>query len=164
MIVLRFITSYLIIIWYYTIFKSGDIACLRPLSFNQILLILWIRKSLRFICLFKFLKILINRTQFVFAFGGAKDEAPHSNSFDLYRTTSITRHTTCFSIFLRAPLVQVMTSVRPVFNFHLIWSLLVPFPMYLELKLTNIKTVVVTYAIGSGLVTFQYIRHSNGFR
>ena len=82
--------------WWYPIFKSSDVAYLKPSSFYNIPLILGIGYGLRFLWLFKFLNPLIKRTGFVLDLGCTKDGSTLSESFEFLITPSGTKRSTSF--------------------------------------------------------------------
>ena len=69
-------------------FKSSDIAYLKPSNFNNISLVLSIGYGLGFNCLFKVIKSLRKHNRFFLGLGCAKDGDRHSESFDFSSTYS----------------------------------------------------------------------------
>ena len=77
-------------------FKSADIAYLKPSNFNNILLIFGIGSSFHFNCLFRFLKSLRKIARFDLGLGCVKDRNPHSESFATSRNPISTNRSTSF--------------------------------------------------------------------
>ena len=96
MIVNKLIVFLLSQIWYYTVFKSSDVAYLKPYNFNRISFILGIVCGLCFNCLFRFLKSLRKHTRFYLGLGYSKDGADHFELLARSRNPSRNKRSTSF--------------------------------------------------------------------
>ena len=101
-------------------FKSSDVAYLKPYYFNNISLILGIGYCLHFNCLFRFINSLRKCTQFDLVLGFAKNGDPHSESFALPNTPSRTKLSASFLTFIHVTLVNLydIEHIRFTSYFH----------------------------------------------